>query len=423
MSVEARTRPASWKWWICGLLLCASAINYMDRQTLANAAVRITQQFHLHEEQYGNLELGFGWAFAVGSLVFGVLADRFPVRWVYPAALLLWSATGFATGLVQSYGGLLVCRTMLGFFEAGHWPCAVKTTQRLLDPADRSMGNSVLQSGTSIGAIIIPLIMRVLLTPEPGSWRIVFQIVGVMGLVWIVAWFAMIRKGEIETRTAVETNAARESGIAEVLFSRRMLVVLVVVALINTCWQLLRAWLPKFLQQGRGYAESDVLYFTSLFYIATDAGVLGAGALTLWLHRRGRTVFNARCIGFLCGAALAALSLAAAVLPRGWLLLASLLCVGAGSLGVFGIYHAFTQDLSPRHQGKVTGIAGVAAWALSPAHKYFGRLVDNTGSFDLGIALTGCLPLLALVCLWFFWRAEADNAAQPAADAVVESTT
>jgi ACS family hexuronate transporter-like MFS transporter len=110
-----------------------------------------------------------------------------------------------------------------------------------------------------------------------------------------------------------------------VLFSRRMLVVLVVVALINTSWQLLRAWLPKFLQEGRGYGESEVLYFTSVFYVATDIGVLGAGALTLWMHRRGITVFNARCIGFLCCAIMAALALFVMVLPKGFLLLAVLL--------------------------------------------------------------------------------------------------
>src|SRR5687767_5728641 len=143
----------------------------MDRQTLANAAVRITTQFQLSQEQYGNLEFAFGWAFAVGSLIFGVTVDRVSVRWVYPVVLFLWSVTGFATGLVHSYSGLVVCRTLLGLFEAGHWPCAVKATQRLLEPKDRSMGNSVLQSGTSIGAIATPLIMQALLTEEIGSWR------------------------------------------------------------------------------------------------------------------------------------------------------------------------------------------------------------------------------------------------------------
>ena len=170
LSVTPRARPASWKWWICGLLLLASAINYMDRQTLANAAVRITTQFHLNQEQYGNLELVFGWAFAVGSTLFGIAADRLPVRWLYPVVLTLWSVVGFATGLVNSYSGLMLCRTLLGLFEGGHWPCAIKTTQRLLAPQDRAMGNSVLQSGASIGAIVTPLIMGAMLTAQLGSW-------------------------------------------------------------------------------------------------------------------------------------------------------------------------------------------------------------------------------------------------------------
>src|SRR6185295_6313781 len=125
---------------------------------LANAAKRITDQFHLGEEQYGNMEWVFGWAFAVGSMFFGVLVDRVPVRWLYPLVLFLWSAVGFATGLVNSYTGLLICRMLLGLFEGGHWPCAIKTTQRLLEPKNRAMGNSLLQSGASIGAIITPLV-------------------------------------------------------------------------------------------------------------------------------------------------------------------------------------------------------------------------------------------------------------------------
>src|SRR5688572_18663775 len=99
-------RSATWKWSVCALLLCASSINYMDRQTLANAAVRITNEFALSQEQYGNLELAFGWAFAAGSLVFGLLADRISIRWLYPIALFGWSVAGFATGLSGSCAGL-----------------------------------------------------------------------------------------------------------------------------------------------------------------------------------------------------------------------------------------------------------------------------------------------------------------------------
>jgi ACS family hexuronate transporter-like MFS transporter len=93
MTGSVRSRGASWKWWVCGLLLFASAINYMDRQTLANAAVRITTQFHLNQEQYGNLEWAFGWAFAVGS-VLSASWRSLTVRWVYPVVLVLWSGVG-----------------------------------------------------------------------------------------------------------------------------------------------------------------------------------------------------------------------------------------------------------------------------------------------------------------------------------------
>jgi ACS family hexuronate transporter-like MFS transporter len=410
VSDAPRARPSSWKWWICGLLLLASTINYMDRQTLANAAVRITTQFGLSQEQYGNLELYFGWAFAAGSTLFGFAVDRLSIRWLYPVVLVLWSAVGFATGLVNSYNELLICRACLGFFEGGHWPCAIKTTQRLLEARDRSLGNSVLQSGTSIGAIITPLVMSAMLTSQLGSWRMPFQVVGMAGLGWVILWFLLVRRGDLtsapsETKPAAPLNNLGGANLWKLFLSRRMIVLCFVVAAINTCWQTLRAWLPKFLQQGRGYAELDALHFNSVFYIATDAGCIGAGLLTLWLARRGLSVHGSRSVVFLGCAALSALTILAALLPKGWLLLGVLLLVGAGALGVFPIYHAFTQELSNEHQGKVTGITGVAGWLFSsPLQKLFGRLIDRTGSFDFGLAVAGCLPLVAFLALWVFWN-------------------
>jgi ACS family hexuronate transporter-like MFS transporter len=397
-------------WWICVLLLLASAINYMDRQTLANASVRITREFELSEEQYGNLEAGFGWAFAAGSLVFGYLADKISVRWLYACVLALWSAVGFATGYSRNYDELLLYRTLLGFFEAGHWPCGVKTVRVLLGARDRALGNSVLQSGTSIGAIVTPIIMAFLLTSEEGSWRFPFQIVGAVGFVWVVAWLALAPRLSTQDRHASEaevdvaTDGARSRSWWQVLLDRRMLVILVVVALINTAWQLLRAWLPKFLQEGRGYSENPMLYFNAVWFAVTDVGCLGAGALTLWLARRGHSIVQSRLVTF---GACALLCLSALFLPgldAGWLLLAVLLIVGAGALGVFPIYHAFTQELSHEYQGRVTGIAGVAAWAFSPlAHQLFGKHIDRTGSFDQGLMMAGCLPMTAFLCLLLFW--------------------
>ena len=137
-------RSQRWVWWICGLLLLASTINYMDRQTLVGTSDQITSEFGLNKEQYGYVEAAFGLAFAVGASIFGVISDRTNVRWLYPCVLLLWSVMGFATGLIETYTGLLLCRMFLGLFEAGHWPCALKTTQRLLPAKYRALAGMLL---------------------------------------------------------------------------------------------------------------------------------------------------------------------------------------------------------------------------------------------------------------------------------------
>jgi ACS family hexuronate transporter-like MFS transporter len=403
VSVNPPMRSDRWKWWVCGLLLFASAINYMDRQTLANAAPRITKHLGLSQEQYGGLESGFGLAFAAGSLFFGIVVDRYSVRFVYPIVLVLWSAIGFATGLCRDYTDLLWCRTLLGLFEGGHWPCAVKTTRLLLEPKDRSMGNSVLQAGTSIGAIITPQVMRALLTDDLGSWRRTFMVVGAIGLLWVIFWLTMTRGRDLAVSAAPEPGAA--ANLWKAIFSRRMLIILVVIALINTGWQTMRAWLPKYLQEGRGYTEAATLNFTSAFYIATDIGVIAAGAFTLWLVSKNNfTVTRSRIVAFGACALVSGVAAFLPVLQRGPVLLITILLMGAGALGVFPIYHAFTQDLSREHQGKITGVASIAAWGFSPVQSLFGRYIDKTHSFDLGLVIAGLMPLAAFVVLLLFWR-------------------
>ncbi len=410
-SPPARSR--AWRWQVCILLLLATAINYMDRQTLSVASKRIITEFQLSREQYGDLEMSFGLAFAAGSLGFGLLADLVSVRWLYAALLLGWSAAGFATGLMETYSGLIICRTVLGFFEAGHWPCALKTIQRIHERKDRAMGNSILQSGASIGAVLTPIVVQGLLDAGRG-WRSPFLLIGAAGSIWIVAWLAAIRSRDLaatppQGSDASEEDPTTQSGDAAGLstfFSARFFSLMVMVACISVSWQLLRAWLPLYLQEGRGYSEADANQFTSAYYIATDVGVLTAGFVSLRLVRRGFSVHASRCWTFLGCAVLALLATtAASFLPRGWLFLGSLLVAGFGLLGVYPSYYAFAQEISVRRQGLVNGILGVCSWVCSStAQKYFGRYIDENHSYDLGMRLAGWAPLASLLLFVVLWN-------------------
>ena len=57
--------------------------------------------------------------------------------------------------------------------------------------------------------------------------------------------------------------------------------------------------------------------------------------------------------------------------------------------------------------GKTAGLLGALAWLVSsPAQKAFGRVVDETHSFDQGLAWAGIAPCIALIVLLFAWPRE-----------------
>jgi ACS family hexuronate transporter-like MFS transporter len=430
MSAE---RPASWKWTVCGLLLLATMLNYMDRQTLAQLAMAISDEYALSREQLGNIEMGFGLAFATGAFCFGLLVDRVSIRWVYPAVLIGWSCAGIATAYADeighrltdwlalavrsesaaeppaAYWGFLACRIVLGFFEAGHWPCALVTTQRILSREDRSLGNSILQSGAAIGAIVTPIIV-ILMVPNQapgetlpaGVWRPPFVIIGVVGMLWAVPWLLTVRGADLVRRDEpppVETDDA-----PPISFWRPFAVLIVVVLMLNISWQYFRAWMPIFLQEEHGYTLWQAGWFTSAYYIATDVGCISAGVAVKWLAGRGWGVHSARMWTFTVCTLLTTLSFAVAFLPAGPLLLAALLLVGAGALGLFPNYYAFTQELSRTHQGKITGMLGTIAWVGSASlQRYFGRSIDETKSYATGIVIAGVAPIIACLALWLLW--------------------
>ena len=406
---------------VCALLLCATMINYMDRTALSALAPRISKEFQLNNEHYGTLEFAFGIAFAVGSLAFGFLADAVSVRWLYPAVLIAWSGMGFLTGFANTYSDLFYCRMLLGFFEAGHWPCAMQTIRRSLSDEDRGLGNSVLQSGASIGAILTPIIIRAMipsvaggdLSTEPGLWRQPFFVFGGVGLLWVAGWLATVRGQDLNAAAppANEQPVTMWADFARLLKSSRFWTLLAIVIAINTSWQFFRAWLPKLLQEGRGYKEKTVLDFIPLYFIATDIGCIAAGLATKWLATGGRSVFDSRRITYTLSAGFCATISVVPWTPSGPPLFALWLLAGAGALGVFPCYYSFVQSLSERHPAKVFGILSFSAWvATSPLQWLFGKWIDAmikagvSHPFDRMMVAVGILPLLAAIPLWLAWR-------------------
>jgi ACS family hexuronate transporter-like MFS transporter len=240
----------------------------------------------------------------------------------------------------------LLCRTLLGFFEAGRWPCALKTTFALLEEKDRTPGNSILQSGASLGAVITPQIPKALMTQEEGSWRHAFAVVGCVGFVWVGAWFLCVRRRDVASDG---TRSLRHSPVVSAVFQGgRFWAVALLIIGAQTAWHIYRVWLMKFLQTGRGYEQQAALDFNSVYFLATDVGCILAGVTSVWLVRKlGCTPHQSRRHVYAGGCVLTSLSLLLPWMDKGWGLLLILLLIGAGSLSLFPCYYSFVQEVFP----------------------------------------------------------------------------
>jgi ACS family hexuronate transporter-like MFS transporter len=414
LRVPARSR--AWIWWVCGLLLLATMVNYMDRLTLNQLAPRIKAEMALSPIDYSWLEFGFGVAFAVGAIAAGWFADRINVYWLFPAAVLAWSAAGFTTGYAVSFMSLLICRVWLGLAESANWPCALRTTQQLLPSSQRTMGNSILQSGAAVGAIFIPMVTYVLADPNrPGSWRLPFVVVGACGATWAALWMVSVRPRNLHgahhgaPESAHHADAPRSGGWVAV---RRGCALIVLVVMINATWHFFRAWLPLLLSD-LGYSQWESSVFMSVYYLAAGAGCLAAGFAALVLTRCGLPVHHSRLVVFLGFGLLTTAAWWVSYLPPGPLLLGLLLVVGFGALGVFPAYYSFSQELTVKHQGKLTGMLGFLCWtSLAGWQVVIGHVVEYTKSYRVCMILSGLFPLVGFVALAVLWGKDEPRAAE-----------
>jgi len=407
-------RTAAWRWRVAWLLMFALFLNYSTRAVVTQNAAEVQTLLNIDEAGYGELISWFGFGFAFGAPFFGVLADKISVRWLYPAIVLTWSILGASRAWITDPRQYVICQGLLGFLLAGHWPCALRTTQRLFDPASRTMGNSILQSGASIGSILTPLLIAAVFIWHASQWRSVFLIVGGVGAIWILLWLLTVtdedlRQPVIGTPQAGEDQSPRqiqEIPFWHLFFTRRWWLLIVTVISINLVWQFVSGWMPNTLQKHKNYDHLFVQYFSSSYYICTFVGSMITGWLAGWLPSVGWSITRSRLVVFgICGV-LTAFAVPAAFLPAGNTMLACYLLVACGSLGLFPIYYSLNQDLSAKHQGKVGGLLSFISWlGVFMMNRQVGKLSQLDPRWGAWIfAGLGVAPLVALVLLSLFWN-------------------
>jgi ACS family hexuronate transporter-like MFS transporter len=386
------------RWGVCVLLFLATLLNYLDRQTLSYLVPHIRSEMGFDLERQGILFSVFYWSYAAAQIGAGFLVDRFPVKVAYAVAVALWSLAGAAGGLATGLWSLLFLRGLLGLCESANWPCAMRVVSRTFVPRERPLANGIFQSGTSVGALVAPLLLFHIY--EWKGWRAGFIGVGLVGLVWVVAWLAAYRPGP-PLHEAAPAEAPSPVRLREILRSRPFWGLVIASSFINPVMYFYVNWLPTYFKESGQEYGLKVAWLLTAIYLALDAGYLTGGALSAWLSRRcgprrARTGVMAAGTALMIGVLVLPLSRALGFRLDVYAVAGT---IAAGALGVgwfLSNYLSFAEEVSHERVSTVSGLLGAAGSVSGAIFMWLvGALAERTGGFTIPFLLLGSMPLVA----------------------------
>lgn len=178
-------------WVASGVIMLCSWLSYVDRQVLAVLSPMILKDTHLSVAAYADAIAAFSVAYMVANPVWGSILDRIGLRAGMLMAVAIWTAASVSHAWVAGLLGFATARAVLGFGEGATFPGGLRTASDSLPADRRSRGMAIAYSGSTLGAIVTPL----LITPIALAfgWRFAFLITGTLGALWLGLWWAVAR--------------------------------------------------------------------------------------------------------------------------------------------------------------------------------------------------------------------------------------
>jgi predicted MFS family arabinose efflux permease len=190
-----------------GLLTLVYAFNFIDRQLLAILQESIKADLDLSDSQLGILT---GFAFAVFYVTAGIpiarWADHGNRRNIVAGSLFIWSFMTALSGMVQTYGQLVLARIGVGIGEAGGSPPSHSIISDIFPPERRASALGFYSTGVSFG-ILFGFLFGGWLN-EFFGWRTAFLIVGIPGV--LLAGILMLTLREPARGLAEQRSASNE---------------------------------------------------------------------------------------------------------------------------------------------------------------------------------------------------------------------
>lgn len=383
------------RWVMIALVFVATAINYLDRQTLSVVAPVLIDLYHMSNETYSRIIFAFMLAYTVMNGVSGPLIDRLGTRRGYGWTTALWSASAMLHAFTIGPWSLGTFRFLLGMGEAGNWPAGVKVVAEWFPVRERALASGIFNSGSAVGAVLAPpLVVWVVLK---FGWRASFLVVGACGFIWLGIWLltyytpAMVEKKEASHRLSI-----RE------LFSTRFVWGFMASKIfLDPVWYFYIFWFPAYLKQARHFDLAAIGKYAWIPFLVAGAGNILGGWVAAALLRRGTRLSLARKLSVTIFACLMALTIPAVLVKDVRVSIALISVAMLGYTGVTANMLAMPADVFPQNVlASIWGYAGLGSGFGGMLFALItGWLVDHYSYVPVFIGF-GLMPLIALFIIW-----------------------
>lgn len=291
-------KAPSYAWFVVALLVPVALLNYLDRQMLA--AMKFSLMTDIPdigtEANWGKILALFKWTYAFLSPIGGYLADRFSRRHVIAGSLVVWSAVTWATGHVTTYEQLMWTRAIMGISEAFYIPAALALIAEYHLGETRSRAVGMHQMGIYAGVIIGGFSGYAADHPELG-WRWMFELCGVIGVLYAIPLFLMVRNSPVIAAAAQPAKASPGGALRELLGNRSFILLVLYFTLPAMAGWIVRDWMPAILKVEFGIGQGQAGVSATLYWMvaAIFAAFAGGWLADRWMRRtqRGRIYTSA----------------------------------------------------------------------------------------------------------------------------------
>ncbi|KAH8891785.1 sugar transporter [Thozetella sp. PMI_491] len=148
---------------------------------------------------------------SVGSILFGIAADRYGRKWPFVINNILFIVLELATGFCQTYEQFLACRALFGIAMGGLYGNAAATALEDLPQEARGLMSGLLQQGYAFGYLLAAAFARALVNTTSHEWRPLFWF-GAGPPVLIIAFRLLLPETQIYEQHRAVRKAAQAAG-------------------------------------------------------------------------------------------------------------------------------------------------------------------------------------------------------------------